>query len=168
MIGRRQMLLGTGAAALGLAGCGDTGPRFLTYDGPKVTSVVVLKGQRQLHLYHDNTLLKNYRMELGFAPEGHKQFQGDGKTPEGAYWISRRNPNSSYHLSIKISYPNDTDRTYARAQGRDPGGDIFIHGTPRRYRDVPDWTAGCIAIENHEIEEVYAMVEPGTMIFLRA
>jgi murein L,D-transpeptidase YafK len=168
MIGRRQVLLGTGAAALALSGCGEPGPRFLTYDGPKVTSLVVFKGQRSLQLYNDNTLLKAYHIDLGFAPEGHKQFQGDGKTPEGDYWISRRNPDSSYHLSIKISYPNDTDRTYARAQGRDPGGDIFIHGTPRRFRNTADWTAGCIAIHNHEMEEVYAMVDPGTMIFLRA
>ena len=168
MIGRRQVLLGTGAAALALSGCGEPRPQFLAYDGPQVTSLVVYKARRALYLFHNNDVLRAYPIQLGFAPEGHKQFQGDGKTPEGDYWISRRNPNSSYHLSIMISYPNDADRTHARAQGRDPGGDIFIHGTPRRNRNTPDWTAGCIAIGNSQIEEVYAMVEPGTAIFLNA
>jgi murein L,D-transpeptidase YafK len=167
MISRRGMLAGSGAMALGLAGCGEPRPRFLAYDGPQVTSLVVFKARRSLHLFHNDTELRGYPIQLGFAPEGHKQFQGDGKTPEGDYWISHRNPQSQFHLSIKISYPNDADRTYARALGRDPGGDIFIHGTPRRHRNTPDWTAGCIAIGNRQMEEVYAMVDPGTMIFLR-
>jgi murein L,D-transpeptidase YafK len=166
----RRHFLTAGAAALtlGLAGCGTQDPRMMRYNGPKVTSLVVFKARRSLQLFNDNTLLKSYAIDLGFAPEGHKQFEGDGKTPEGDYWISHRNPNSAYHLSIKVSYPNDNDRAFARARGRSPGGDIFIHGTPNRYRRARDWTAGCVAIDNHEMEEVYAMVEPGTMIFLRS
>ena len=171
MMKRRHFLMaGTGTAALGLMGCSnqDAGPRFLTYDGPPVTSLVVQKGRRSLHLFHENEELQAHAISLGFSPEGHKQFEGDGRTPEGQYWISARNPGSSFHLSLKISYPNDADRAHARALGRPPGGDIFIHGTPRRYRNEADWTAGCIAIGNRQIEEVYAMVNPGTPIFIHA
>lgn len=161
---RRTLMLGGMAA---LAACGRQPSKFLTYTGPEVTSVVVLKQQRRLHLLHHQRALKSLDMHLGFTPEGHKQFEGDGKTPEGAYLIDRRNPNSDYHLSIGISYPNERDYDFALAQGRRPGGDIFIHGTPDRYAGRRDWTAGCIAITNPEMEEVYAMVRDGTPIFLQ-
>jgi murein L,D-transpeptidase YafK len=121
-----------------------------------------------MHLMHDQTALKTYRFNLGFAPTGHKQVEGDGRTPEGAYRINRRNPNSAYHLSIGISYPNDRDREVARALGKPPGGDIFIHGTPSAFAGKPDWTWGCIAVTNEEIEEVYAMVQDGTPVFIYA
>lgn len=166
MIDRRTLLLAGSAAAL--AGCGDAPPRFLGYDGPPVTAIVAQKGRRRLYLMNEARVLKQYRFELGFAPVGHKQFQGDGKTPEGLYLIDRRNPRSEFHLSIGISYPNDADRAYARAQGRSPGGDIFIHGTPRRFRNRPDWTAGCLAVQNREIEEIFAMVPEGTPILIEA
>lgn len=155
--------------ALALAGCaGDTDgpPRFLSYSGPPVTSVVVRKADRRLFLLNETRTLKDYGIQLGFSPEGHKRFEGDGKTPEGLYWIDRRNPRSQFHLSLGISYPNEEDRAYARARGRSPGGDIFIHGTPRRHRRSKDWTAGCIAVLNNEIEEIYAMVRDGTPILL--
>jgi murein L,D-transpeptidase YafK len=148
-----------------LAAC-DSGPRFLTYDGPEVTSVVVYKGRRSMYLLHEDQVLKSYFIDLGFAPEGPKQVRGDGKTPEGIYRINRRNPRSAYHLSIGISYPDVNDVARARAMGMDPGGDIFIHGTPRRYVDKADWTAGCIAVMNDEMEEIYAMVRDGTTVFL--
>jgi len=105
---------------------------------------------------------------LGFAPTGHKEIEGDGKTPEGAYFIDRKNPNSSFYLSIGISYPNAADRAKARAMGESPGGDIFIHGTPKRFRREPDWTWGCIAVKDREMEDIYAMVNVGTPIFLYA
>jgi hypothetical protein len=104
----------------------------------------------------------------GFAPEGHKQFEGDGKTPEGEYIIDRRNPNSRFHLSIGISYPNAADRAFARSQGKSPGGDIFIHGRgkyPGSNRD--DWTWGCIAVTDREMEDIYAMVRNGTPITIK-
>tara|TARA_Y100000815_G_C13110708_1_gene413014 strand:- start:85 stop:588 length:504 start_codon:yes stop_codon:yes gene_type:complete len=158
---RRTALLG--GLALGLAGCAS---KFRTYDGPEVTRLQMFKGDRNLFLFNNTSVLKAYRIDLGFAPEGPKQFEGDGKTPEGAYTVDRRNPDSLFHLSIGISYPNEADIAYAAAQGQEPGGDIFIHGGPRPGIDAikPDWTAGCIAVSDREIEDIYAMVRDGTPI----
>lgn len=153
-------------ATLALAGCSS---KFRTYRGPEVTSIVVNKGARSMYLLHHEEVLKHYRIDLGFAPVGHKNFRGDGKTPEGTYVIDRRNPNSDFHLSVGISYPNAQDVAYARSMGRDPGGDIFIHGQPNGKRAKGrDWTAGCIAVKNREIEDIYAMVRIGTPITIRA
>jgi len=163
MMNRRTF---TSAAALfALTACSD---KFRVYTGPPVTSVVVQKGRRQMFLMNGNTVLEAYDFELGFAPMGHKEIEGDGRTPEGAYFIDRKNPNSSFHLSLGISYPNSEDRAKARAMGKSPGGDIFIHGTPRKFRRDPDWTWGCIAVTNREVEDIYAMVNVGTPIFLYA
>lgn len=150
------------ATVFSLAGCAS---KFRSYDGPAVTWVVVNKAARKMYLMHDDEVLRSYDIGLGFTPEGHKQFEGDGKTPEGTYVINRRNPNSEFHLSLGISYPNTRDRAYAQARGRSPGGDIFIHGRPWKYRKGGrDWTAGCIAVPNRHIEEIYAMVRNGTPI----
>ena len=138
----------------------------LNWRSVDVTSVYVLKSERKLHLLSGNEIVRSYDLELGFAPEGHKQFEGDGKTPEGTYYIDRRNPNSRFHLSIGISYPNRQDYAYALSQGRSPGGDIFIHGTPKGEIGNDDWTAGCIAVSNHDIEEIWRLVSVGTPIFL--
>ena len=153
------------AALFALTACSN---KFRVYTGPPVTSVVVQKGRRQMFLMNGNQVLESYDFELGFAPTGHKQVEGDGKTPEGAYFIDRKNPNSSFYLSIGISYPNEADRAKARAMGESPGGDIFIHGTPKRFRHDPDWTWGCIAVKDREMENIYAMVNVGTPIFLYA
>ena len=143
--------------------------KFKSYDGPEVTQIVVQKSQRRMYLLHNQEVLKSYDIGLGFAPEGHKQIEGDGKTPEGSYLINRHNPNSEFYLSLGISYPNTADRERAAAMGKRPGGDIFIHGQPLKYRPTKrDWTAGCIAVQNEEIEEIYAMVREGTLITLRA
>ncbi len=148
--------------AVGLSACA----KFQTYDGPQVTRVIIEKGARKLYLLNGQTALKTYDIDLGFAPAGSKQFRGDGRTPEGRYMIDRRNPNSAYYLSIGISYPNAQDIAYARKMGKDPGGDIFIHGGPTLWRDrnKADWTAGCISVSNREIREIYAMVNDGTVI----
>jgi len=144
------------------AGCSS---KFKTYNGPEVTRVVVFKEDRRMHLLHHEKVLKSYNVGLGFEPTGHKRVEGDGKTPEGHYRINRRNPNSEFHLSIGISYPNQADRAYAASLGKKPGGDIFIHGKPGKYKDAPrDWTAGCIAVSNREMEQIYAMVRNGTPI----
>ncbi|ABD53189.1 L,D-transpeptidase family protein [Jannaschia sp. CCS1] len=143
-----------------LTGCS----RFIDYDGPQVTRVLVYKGERMMYLMHNNDVLESYEIELGFAPEGHKLEEGDGRTPEGEYMIDRRNPNSQWYLSIGISYPNEDDIAQARERGVDPGGDIFIHGTPRPFRRDQDWTVGCIAVTNAEMRQIYAMVENGTPI----
>ncbi|MFN7224175.1 MAG: murein L,D-transpeptidase family protein [Paracoccaceae bacterium] len=150
--------------AFGLTACGSS--KFKSYNGPAVTSVQVHKGERKMYLLHHEKVLKSYNVALGFAPDGHKQFEGDGKTPEGTYRIDRRNPNSEFHLSIGISYPNQADREYAAALGNKPGGDIFIHGGPRKPITRRDWTAGCIAVTDREIERIYAMVKDGTPIHI--
>ncbi|MHC9235576.1 L,D-transpeptidase family protein [Pseudooceanicola sp. 502str34] len=152
-------------AGVTLAGCSSS--KFKTYRGPEVTRIYVFKDQRMMHLMHNNEVLKSYDIELGFAPRGHKQFEGDGKTPEGRYFIDRRNPNSSFHLSVGISYPNPYDRAFAHEQGKSPGGDIFIHGRPKDVAKGPlDWTAGCISVTDKEIEDIYAMVRDGTEILI--
>ncbi|WP_071674308.1 L,D-transpeptidase family protein [Nioella nitratireducens] len=157
----RPLLAIVALALLMAAGCSTEIP---TYTGPEVTRVVVSKADRQLYLLHGTEVLERYDIELGFAPEGHKQVEGDGRTPEGSYIIDRRNPNSAYYLSIGISYPNTEDRAAAADLGQSPGGDIFIHGTPREWRRQEDWTAGCIAISNRDMRDVYSMVRDGTQI----
>lgn len=143
----------------------SSGPRFLEYHGPEVTRVIVEKGARRMHLMHHDQVLKSYRVQLGSNPIGHKRQRGDGRTPEGEYYIDRRNPRSRFHLSLGISYPNEADVAYAAARGVDPGGDIFIHGRgPNHRRARGDWTAGCIAVTDREMEVIYAMVLDGTPI----
>lgn len=159
-ISRRIMMIG---AALGLAGCAS---KIRTYDGPEVTTIQIFKGKRLMRLMSGRKVLKKYKFELGFNPVGHKEIEGDGRTPEGVYYINRRNPNSRFHLSLGISYPNAEDVRRARAQGKSPGGDIFIHGTPDIYIGEPDWTWGCIAVTNSEMEEIYAMIGEGTKIYI--
>ena len=160
----RMLLVAALLAATILSGCG---PRFLDYNGPEVTQVLVYKESRKLYLMHHDVPLKAYDFKLGFAPTGHKVMEGDGRTPEGEYIIDRRNPESSFHLSVGISYPNAQDIEVARELGVSPGGDIFIHGTPRKFRrGEDDWTWGCIAVSNREIEEIYAMVGDGTPIVI--
>ncbi|MBR9841573.1 MAG: L,D-transpeptidase family protein [Rhodobacteraceae bacterium] len=147
---------------VGLSGCAS---KFKTYNGPEVTRVLVYKENRKMYLMHHDEVLVSYDIGLGFAPVGDKEIEGDGKTPEGNYVIDRRNPNSEFHLSIGVSYPDEGDKAHANTLGKRPGGDIFIHGRPWRYRDGgQDWTAGCIAVTNKEIEDIYAMVRNGTMI----
>ena len=133
----------------------------------KVTEIVVKKSKRKLYLFSGDEIIKSYKIDLGFTPEGHKNFEGDGKTPEGSYKIDRKNANSKYHLSIGISYPNPKDRHFAELKSKLPGGDIFIHGTDKPFRWFQrDWTAGCIAVSNKEISEIYNLVEIGTPIFI--
>lgn len=163
---RRVALLGSVAAlASGCAG------GIRRYDGPAVTRLRMHKRERVLVLDGARGPLRAYPIGLGFAPMGPKRFEGDGRTPEGSYVIDRRNPESLFHLSIGISYPDEADVAYAAARGREPGGDVFIHGGPRRGIDpigVRDWTAGCIAVTDREIEEIYAMVPDGTPIDIHA
>ena len=164
MMNRRSLLGGAAAfAASSLAGCST---KFRTYDGPPVTGIVVNKAPRRMYLLSGNTALRAFDIELGGNPVGPKRTEGDGRTPEGAYLIDRRNPDSEYHLSVGLSYPNAQDLAIAQAIGVSPGSDIFIHGTPREKRRSVDWTAGCIAVTNREIEDIYAMVQDGTPIHI--
>lgn len=150
--------------ALGLAACGDS--KFRRYNGPEVTQVQIHKAERKLYLLHGDKLLKSYDIGLGFAPRGHKQFEDDGKTPEGLYYISHKNPQSKYHLSLRVSYPNEADLAFAEAAEKPPGGDIFIHGGPNGPVSGRDWTLGCIAVSDREIEVIYSMIKPGTPIYI--
>ncbi|WP_116132892.1 murein L,D-transpeptidase family protein [Tropicimonas sp. IMCC34043] len=163
---RRTLL--AGGAALALSAC--SGKKVATYNGPEVTRLQVVKSRRKLYVFNGHTLLEDYKIDLGSAAEGPKRFRGDGKTPEGTYVIDRRNPRSSYHLSIGISYPNQDDVAYANAFGQDPGGDIFIHGEPNDGKKGrrKDWTAGCIALTDEEMEQIYLMVRLGTPIDIYA
>ena len=143
-------------------------------DGPlqgKVDFLLVDKSDRTLIAYRDGKAIKTYSdVALGDAPVGHKQFEGDERTPVGRYTIDTRNPESAYHLSLRVSYPDAEDRAFAKASGRSPGGDIFIHGQPNGSpvgRLPGDWTDGCIALTNAEIEELYRAVDDGTPIEIR-
>ncbi|WP_099824962.1 L,D-transpeptidase family protein [Oceaniglobus indicus] len=151
-----------------LTACGDS--KFRTYNGPEVTQIQVFKGQRVMHLMHNDRRLESYKFDLGFAPVGHKQVEGDGRTPEGVYFIDRRNPKSRFHLSIGVSYPNEADRANAKALGKSPGGDIFIHGRGPFYKKKKnrkkDWTWGCISVSDKEMEEIYSMIQTGTTIVI--
>ncbi|RYH11784.1 murein L,D-transpeptidase family protein [Tropicimonas sp. IMCC6043] len=142
-----------------------TPPRELT---EQVDRIVIEKGKRTMAVYRDGEILKRYSISLGFAPEGDKEQQGDGRTPEGGYRVDRRNTQSRFHLSLGIDYPRAEDRAEAAALGVSPGGDIFIHGQPNRlpdYMKLPgDWTEGCVALTNAEIEELFRHTPLGTEV----
>ena len=126
-------------------------------------AIRVFKSTRKMELMRDGKVLRGYRIALGDAPIGHKRQQGDERTPEGDYRIAYRNAHSRFHLSLRVSYPNQVDREQARKRGVDPGGDIMIHGsTPPGY--TRDWTDGCIAVTNAQIEEIWRLVPIGTPI----
>lgn len=133
--------------------------------------VLVDKSDRTLTVFQRGNALRTfYSLQFGDVPMGHKQFQGDERTPEGRYTIDLRNPQSSYYLSLRISYPNANDRAFARQWGRSPGGDIYIHGQPNGMnygRMRGDWTDGCIALTNEEITELWRLIPDGTTIVIQ-
>lgn len=130
---------------------------------PLADKVVVQKADRKLHLMRDGEAFRSFDIALGIVPLGHKEEEGDNKTPEGRYWLDMRNPNSDYFLSIRISYPDATDRQKARQKGLDPGGQIMIHGQPNNptysaaYYRRADWTNGCIAVSNSDMIDIWLM-----------
>lgn len=135
--------------------------------------VVVLKKERRLLLLKDGEVLKSYHVALGRHPFGPKTREGDEKTPEGTYLLDRRNEHSRFHRSIHISYPNRADVASAHRHGVDPGGNVMIHGLPKGFEDLADvhtavnWTKGCIAVSNAEIDEIWRLVPDGTPIEIR-
>ncbi len=135
--------------------------------------ILIEKKARRLTLLRDSAAIRKYRIALGGHPEGAKACQGDERTPEGNYVISGRNQKSQYHWSLRISYPNAADRAAARKLKCNPGGDIFIHGLPNGYgwigkaHAAHDWTLGCIAVTNAEIEEIWALVPNGTPVEIK-
>jgi murein L,D-transpeptidase YafK len=139
----------------------------------KVDLLVVDKGQHRLLAYSRGVLLRSYSVALGRDPVGPKLRQGDRRTPEGQYFIDAHNPNSSFHRALHVSYPSVADAARARSAGYDPGGEIMIHGIHNglgwigRTHHLMDWTVGCIAVSDPEIEELYRIVPDGTRIDLR-
>jgi murein L,D-transpeptidase YafK len=148
-------------------------PAAVRAPAAKADLIVVEKAKRVLTLYAKKKAIKTYRIALGGNPVGHKEQEGDSRTPEGRYTIDAKNPWSSFHLSLRVSYPNGRDRSTARAKGVSPGGQIMIHGTPEYLTTLQatgvfrDWTAGCIAVSNAEIEEIYRLVNKGTTIIIK-
>jgi murein L,D-transpeptidase YafK len=135
--------------------------------------VLIEKKERRLTLLSKGEVIKTYKIALGGNPVGPKERQGDNKTPEGTYLIDSRNSNSGYHLSLHISYPNEKDKMRAKELGVSPGGDIMIHGfknglswVDASYSEV-DWTKGCIAVTDEEMEEIYKFVPNGTIVEIR-
>lgn len=130
--------------------------------------VVVMKSERELYLYRNGLIIGQYPIALGLNPIGTKQMRGDDKTPIGAYTLDWRNPNSDFHRSIHISYPDASDREHAAALGVPAGNNIMIHGQPD-YDNRPrtgDWTHGCIAVSNRAINQIWARVPDGTPIHI--
>ena len=136
-----------------------------------VDRIVIEKAARRMVLMQAGQAVRSYRIALGFTPTGDKARQGDGRTPEGVFTINRRNDKSAYHLSLGLDYPQAEDRARARAGGYDPGGDIMIHGQPNSlpegYIVKGDWTAGCIAVTNAEMREIWAATPTGTLVEIR-
>jgi len=138
-------------------------------DRPTADLVLVKKSERKMFLIKNNTVFREYTISLGKQPVGHKQKRGDYRTPEGLYTVDFRNRKSRFHLSLHINYPNQQDKLRAQQLGVDPGGDIFIHGLPNGknlplvYKGV-DWTRGCIAVNNPQIQEIAQYVSDGTPI----
>jgi len=135
--------------------------------------VLVEKSARRLTLLRNGKTLKTYSVALGRLPTGPKEFEGDQRTPEGVYLIDFHKPDSDYHLALHISYPEQPDIDRASVSGLPAGSDIMIHGLPNgrgwigRFHRRSDWTVGCIAVADFEIEEIYRAVPDGTPIELR-
>jgi murein L,D-transpeptidase YafK len=148
-------------------------PKFFHENLGVIDEIIVQKEKRLLSLYKNGENIKSYPISLGGNPTGHKIKEGDGRTPEGVYWIDWVHPNSSYHKAIRISYPNLADEINAKNQGSEPGGDIMIHGLPNGlglfypFFIKNDWTEGCIAVSNRAIEEIESSVKIGTKVVIK-
>jgi murein L,D-transpeptidase YafK len=169
----RAVTLGSLLAAAAVLASADPQP----VAGPIVGGVdriVVDKSERRMVLLHEGRTVRRYKVALGRGGAGPKTREGDGKVPEGAYRIIGRNPRSAYHLSLRIDYPTPAQKRAAAAAGVDPGGDIMIHGIGNglgaigRTHRLLDWTQGCIAVTDAEIEEIWQLVPDGTPIDIRA
>ena len=145
-------------------------PDWQQYGTQKADKIVVFKSQRKLELLRNGEVIRSYHIALGRNPIGPKLERGDGRTPEGTYFIDRRNMASDYHLSLHISYPETTDIERAAALNVDPGANILIHGEPNILNEegkanlLKDWTAGCIALHNTDMDEVWRLVDDGVTV----
>jgi hypothetical protein len=136
-------------------------------------TILVRKAERRMYLMRANRIIAEYPIRLGLNPTGHKEREGDFRTPEGLYQLVGRNPRSDYFLSLEVSYPNDEDRARAKKSGVPPGGLIMIHGQPNVPRKSPeyyanyDWTNGCIAVSNSDMVDIWLRTQPGTLVVIR-
>jgi murein L,D-transpeptidase YafK len=160
------------AAGLFATSCAPTRDPSAGASVPVTTRLVVHKREHLMRAYRGDTVLREFKVALGRGGLAPKVQQGDGRVPEGAYAINGRNPNSAYHLSLRISYPTPQQVRAAAARGIDPGGDIFIHGLPNGRGGIGeshrrfDWTEGCIAVTNPEIQWLWRSVPDGTPILI--
>lgn len=165
-----RLILGAVLIGAALSANADTLPqaqrvmlRSDTDSLPVVDHVIVRKSERRLYLMHGQTVVRSYKIALGLNPIGQKERAGDFRTPEGHYYLIRRNPRSDYFLSIQVSYPNDIDRERAHRNHWDAGGSIMIHGLPNQlkheltYYETTDWTDGCIAVSNADMVEIWLL-----------
>ena len=142
-------------------------------NAPQADKIVIVKSTHTLTLLSGDKTLKTYKVALGTAPVGPKRVEGDHKTPEGNYVIDSKNPQSRFHLALHISYPNTADQQTARKLGARPGGAIMIHGLAKPFASLgalhrqSDWTDGCVAVTNAEIEEIWRLVPVGTRVEIR-
>jgi murein L,D-transpeptidase YafK len=159
------------AAAFALVGCSGTPERPAT-TSQYVDKVLVKKSERKMQLLKNGEVIREYRIALGASPKGHKFQEGDERTPIGDYTLDWRNPRSSYHKSIHVSYPNERDKALAQFLGITPGGMIMVHGMPNHIQSPMvraeytrrDWTDGCIAVQDDEMDEIWRLVRDGTPI----
>ena len=171
---------GVAAAFTSVSSLGPDGSLPATGAGPRLPSVapvaeriVIEKRTRRLLLMNGGEVVAAYPIKLGLSPVGHKQYEGDFRTPEGSYLLSRRNPRSEYFLSLEVSYPNEADRARAKAEGLRPGGLIMIHGQPNvrtrppEYYANNDWTNGCIAVSNSDMIDIWQRTRVGMPIEIR-
>mgnify|MGYP003951721613 CR=1 FL=1 len=139
--------------------------RLLSAD--KADMILIEKSQRSLKLIKNGNIIKTYPINLGFDPIGHKFYEGDGKTPEGLYYISQKVINSAFYISFKISYPNKWDKINAKEINKNPGGYIMIHGHPKNSKKfTKDWTNGCIALSNKNINELSKRINIKTPVLI--
>ncbi|MBP1882493.1 L,D-transpeptidase family protein [Sinorhizobium mexicanum] len=168
------VIAGAGGYTLAARHSGSGTPPEMAAPELQAKEVVVDKSARTLKLLRDGTVLGEYGVSLGGNPLGHKEREGDRRTPEGDYRIDWRNPNSAFHLSLHISYPDAADEARAAAAGESPGGDIMIHGLPNGWGFLGslhlllDWTDGCIAVTDEEMRQIWSLVPDGTPIRIEA
>jgi murein L,D-transpeptidase YafK len=169
-VSRRAMLVATAATAA------LPSEALAARAAVPVDLIVIVKKRRLLQLVYRDKVMRTYRVALGQNPVGHKRERGDGKTPEGLYRIDYKKPESKFNLALHIDYPNERDRADAARRGADPGGAIYIHGQPSVAAELTyfrlkfareDWTDGCIAVTNIEMDEIYRSVREGTGVLIR-
>lgn len=140
-----------------------------SYAQNSIDMIIIEKSKRVLLLLKNGNIVKEYLIDLGFDPIGHKYFKGDGKTPEGLYFVINKSTNSDFYMSLQVSYPNKWDERNANVISKDAGNYIMIHGEPnikRQNNNLKDWTNGCIALNNKDIKEIYQNVSINTPIYI--